>query len=436
EATPTTLGDAEPGFSHVESALERIESRQRIVEERNNKERMRSLLTSSSSRQEVEETVCEYLVEEEGYSLAWTGNVSENTPPKAFVRRNEEGDYLESVVFPVGSDREDGDPGVRTAATGEVSVKSLKPDGFSGERASAVEETDLSTGASIPLVEGDVMYGVLTVYSDEEDGIDEKDIETLEEFGKSLSSAIKSREMEEGLTTDQPMRLELETGEHPLLEAAEDWGSLTVDSVVPRDDDFLYHVDIDEGVEIPSVEEGEDEGSEDAKSEDGDTDTETDLPDNVEKAEVISESDQGVTARVVAPGPTPEAVIADHGGMVVRTEIDGSATVVSKVSRRVTGDVTDSVRSQFDDVRLTAKKSSSDEGSEPLSLDWRIQKLLNDELTKKQFDSLRTAYKNGYFERPRRTNTTETAELLDLSRPTFVQHLRAAERKILGNLID
>ena len=100
-------------------------------------------------------------------------------------------------------------------------------------------------------------------------------------------------------------------------------------------------------------------------------------------------------------------------------------------------EVADSVKQDFSGTRVTAKTSSvSMRDDEPLSEDLRIWQLLSEELTQKQFDALRTAYRNGYFERPRKTNATETAEIMDLSRPTFVQHLRVAEKKILDHMIE
>lgn len=57
-------------------------------------------------------------------------------------------------------------------------------------------------------------------------------------------------------------------------------------------------------------------------------------------------------------------------------------------------------------------------------------------LTERQLEALRTAYEAGYFERPRRANATEVAEKLDISRSTFAEHLAAAQRKLLADVLD
>lgn len=57
-------------------------------------------------------------------------------------------------------------------------------------------------------------------------------------------------------------------------------------------------------------------------------------------------------------------------------------------------------------------------------------------LTDRQREVLETAYEMGYFERPKRANATEIAETLDISQSTFTEHLVAAQRKILEDVLD
>ena len=52
-------------------------------------------------------------------------------------------------------------------------------------------------------------------------------------------------------------------------------------------------------------------------------------------------------------------------------------------------------------------------------------------LTDRQCEVLRTAYRMGYFERPRDANARAVAEALDISPSTFAEHLAAAQRKLL-----
>lgn len=53
------------------------------------------------------------------------------------------------------------------------------------------------------------------------------------------------------------------------------------------------------------------------------------------------------------------------------------------------------------------------------------------ELTEKQHNAFKIASEQGYYNFPRRTNLHELAKLEKISRPTFEEHLRKAEDKLL-----
>lgn len=57
-------------------------------------------------------------------------------------------------------------------------------------------------------------------------------------------------------------------------------------------------------------------------------------------------------------------------------------------------------------------------------------------LTDRQREVLRTAYRMGYFERPREANATDVAAELGIDQSTFNEHLVSAQRKILGDLFE
>lgn len=56
-------------------------------------------------------------------------------------------------------------------------------------------------------------------------------------------------------------------------------------------------------------------------------------------------------------------------------------------------------------------------------------------LTERQREVVRTAYEMGYFEDPKRANATEVADEMDIATSTLIQHLSAAERKIVGGFL-
>ena len=56
-------------------------------------------------------------------------------------------------------------------------------------------------------------------------------------------------------------------------------------------------------------------------------------------------------------------------------------------------------------------------------------------LTSKQLNALKLAYNKGYYELPRMVFLEKLAEEMNIHRRTFEEHLRKAEKKIMGHLI-
>lgn len=57
-------------------------------------------------------------------------------------------------------------------------------------------------------------------------------------------------------------------------------------------------------------------------------------------------------------------------------------------------------------------------------------------LTDRQREVLETAHRMGYFDHPKGANAGEVASELDITTSTFTEHLSAAQRKLLGAVID
>ncbi len=58
------------------------------------------------------------------------------------------------------------------------------------------------------------------------------------------------------------------------------------------------------------------------------------------------------------------------------------------------------------------------------------------ELTTRQREVLETSFEMGYFEHPKGANASEISAVLDINPSTFREHLAAAQRKLLGALLD
>ncbi|WP_049903913.1 helix-turn-helix domain-containing protein [Halococcus agarilyticus] len=61
---------------------------------------------------------------------------------------------------------------------------------------------------------------------------------------------------------------------------------------------------------------------------------------------------------------------------------------------------------------------------------------IHDDLSKRQLESLFAAYDREYYNWPRGVSATEIAEDVGISGPTFLEHLRRGEQKVLPVVID
>jgi predicted DNA binding protein len=115
-------------------------------------------------------------------------------------------------------------------------------------------------------------------------------------------------------------------------------------------------------------------------------------------------------------------VDADHGSATLTVAVAPSVDVRALVER---GQAT------FD-LRLAAKQDVP-ASRQPAP---NLRRALDDSLTDRQRAALHAAYHGGYFEWPRGSTAEELAEAMDISSPTFHQHLRAAQRKLLSAFLD
>lgn len=149
-------------------------------------------LLRASSREEVEEEICQILAEAEPYRFAW---ICENDPesetviPKAWAGV-EEG-YIETIEITTNGESTGQGPTAKAIRNHEMSVVQNIPENATYEpwRDAAVERGYLSS-AAIPLVYEDTLYGTLNLYADRVDAFDEEERELLTELGEDAAFAI------------------------------------------------------------------------------------------------------------------------------------------------------------------------------------------------------------------------------------------------------
>lgn len=119
-------------------------------------------------------------------------------------------------------------------------------------------------------------------------------------------------------------------------------------------------------------------------------------------------------------GPV-DGVHAAHGDLYLRfftTDIESARAVV------------EGARETFDDVRIRHLTQSGEPlvGSDPVVVDRNC-------LTDRQREVLETAHEMGYYDHPKRANATEVADELGITQPTFTEHIAAAQRKLLTEVL-
>jgi predicted DNA binding protein len=130
-------------------------------------------------------------------------------------------------------------------------------------------------------------------------------------------------------------------------------------------------------------------------------------------------------------GPSLAAPIADHGGSFERLVFDdGRVDVIATFPADAPiSDIVESFVDRYPSTELLARRHRE---REPAATEQRPLRALTD----RQREALDVAYHSGFFEWPRESTGEEIAQRLDITAPTFLEHLRRAERDVVGALLD
>ncbi|WP_434530915.1 helix-turn-helix domain-containing protein [Haloarcula sp. NS06] len=128
-----------------------------------------------------------------------------------------------------------------------------------------------------------------------------------------------------------------------------------------------------------------------------------------------------VCERIEAAGCVVHEFSADTESIVVTFLVDDVPTL---------REIVDDLQSEGDTVKLRRLlEDTSTETDRPVVLD-------RAKLTGRQREVLTRAHEMGYFEHPRDATAGDVADALDISTSTFTEHLAAAQRKLLDDLLD
>ena len=416
--------------AELHDTTERARESERIQSLKNQLERLQRLtsvirdidkqLVVATSREEIERTTCERLVNADPYELAWIGDYTVSF------------DRMTPRVAAGGADitlddeaATDGGGGLIAEAVSTEQVQVVED--FAEEDApklleplEASGEVDCFTGgAVVPLVYRDTVYGTLNVYTDKEDVFDDREVSVLSELGDNIANAINSVESKKLMLSDTVVELEFS-----VRDQADVFVSLSAqtDSRI----ELKGFVPAAEG-ELTSYLEVTGASSEQF------LDAATEMP-SVETIRATGESEEVRLYECRTDGSSIIRSLTAAGANVTSMHVDEgvghlSATIAPDTDVRT---VFESIQQSFEDVDLVSKQ----ETERDLQSTEDFRQSLENRLTDRQYAVMQAAYSAGYFDWPRGSNAKEVAETLDLAPPTLHEHLRGAQKELIESFFD
>jgi DNA-binding CsgD family transcriptional regulator len=374
-------------------------------------------VTRSNTRDEMVRSVCEKLTQTDRYSFVWIGSVEKDRSrlvPEAWA--GIERGYFDDVDLTLDADATE--PSVQAVRTRESVLVSNVSHGL---RRAAWRRELLNRGhqsvLSLPLIHAGTLHGVLTVCAGVTDAFDAVSKQIFDEIAEFTAYGIDVIESKQALVTDSVVELEIrcaDPSDHFHRLARDVDGTVTFEGIVSGAEPMLYLSVTD----APT---------------DAVLDHLTASASVVHAEHVGDRQERGLFVMNTAE-PTIVSWLTDAGAAVTRLTATPTETrfdVELPRSANVRGFI-DSLQETYPTAEVLAQRSHE----RPIESRRTFIATLEERLTDRQLEILKTAYFNGYFEWPRLRTGEEMASLLGITQPTFNNHLRVAERKLFTILFD
>jgi PAS domain S-box-containing protein len=376
-------------------------------------------LVAGSSRDEIVQAVCDRLADTESYEFAWFGEVGADQEVHVIAEAGVEG-YLDDLTLSIATDHPSASgPTVRAFRTQEMQVVqdvNLDP-GYERYRAHA-EEYGYRSSAAIPVTHEGTLYGVLNVYAARPDGFAGEEREVVGHLGDLIGHAITAVERKQALVSDEVVELVFEIQNLSETLEAEPMGSghVVYERVIGTGDgSYLVYGSATEDATAFLEEICEE------------------VP-HWDDVEILSKSDGRVRFELTLTDPPAISIVARRDGRVAHARLEGDRyqmTVHLPPSADVR-QVIDELTDEYPDGDIVVQRQMTRSDANV----YRLAEIFERELTQRQRNILETAYYGGFFNWPKDASGTDLAESLGISSPTFHQHLRAAERKLLAGMFE
>lgn len=154
------------------------------------------------------------------------------------------------------------------------------------------------------------------------------------------------------------------------------------------------------------------------------------------EARFLSHSNTGGLLEVLVTDNLPTMFLAAHGALPRRLIVeDGKMSITVEVPPEYDANkIVSRFKEAYPDAELIARQQQS--YFTPLFSHREFVQDIRGLLTDRQCEVLEVAYREGYFDWPHETTGEQLSEKLGISPPTFHQHLRTAERKLVQLLFE
>jgi len=382
-------------------------------------QQVEAAITEGSDPGEVERAVCERLIETDPYEVAWIGGVEVGTDritPRTVV--GEPSSYANGMGLRTTDAAADRHPAVDAWQTDAVQVEgSLVGDGPAGDWRQHVLSWGYQSLTAIPLTYDGITHGVLTIAADSPNAFGDRAQTVLEQLGTSIGHALAGIKRRQALESDETIELEF-VGDGRALQFVQvaNQAGCTVrhERTVHREDGAVsvyYALDGDLSNDV------------------------TDIADRIfsGRVEVVRDESDSMLIEVVTDSWFGSP-LAEFGAVLRRAAATPESTtvIVELPTRSDIRSLADRLQELAPSLELEAKRQHQRSNRTAAELRNRIE----EELTDRQHEALRTAFAGGYFEWPRENDGSEVADRLDITQPTFNKHLRIAERKTFSALFE
>jgi len=368
-------------------------------------------LVGATTQAEIERAVCETFASDP-FSCAWIGGM--NMVNESLDVRDWEGTDEGSVreLAAAFDETPETTPLDRARHEGRV-VTATDAD------ADWYPTDEPSPFAVIPLAHRGVSYGTLVVHAPDAEAFEAVETGVLAELGETIGYAINATESRQALVSDAFTELEFRVtdADDPLVAlAARRDCDLELQRVSTGGDDLVAYFSITgaSGDEVTAF---------------------AAQADRLADAEVVRAHDEGCVVRFDLGDGAVLSTLATHGTAAIRSlSVSPSdarlcVDLPSDANPRV---LVEALRRRHDGVDLVARR----ERERPRDGRDTLLDSIDESLTDRQREALRTAHTAGFFAWPRDSSGEEIASMMDITQSTFLQHLRAAERKVFDELLD